>query len=134
MNRQQRRQQARLNRTYRPGDLDGLIRQSQAEAEAKKRLERNGITIADLEENFSKGYKAGVNDTSDIMAKAAYSAAMLALRKTFRFGRKRMLRFISEMDSLMVSCIDREDMIDEACRTLGLRFQPEAGVDRFEEA
>ena len=132
MNRQQRRAYAR-NNYYRTGDLDRLLKEQDARTAAKQRLEKNGITVEDLEENFNKGYKAGVGDTVEIMSKSAYAAAVLALKREFGFGTKRMLKFITAMDNLMVTCIDREDMIAEACQETGIVFRPEAGVDRFSE-
>lgn len=100
---------------------------------AMSNVQKNGITVDTLKQNYDLGYRDGVNDSADMIARAAYSASMLALRKHFHFGKKRMLRFLTEMDALITTCIDRQDMIDEACRQTGLAFRADDPFERFRE-
>lgn len=104
------------------------------EMEVKRELERNGITIKHLEENYTNGYKNGVNDSTSLVSRAAYAAAILALKSQFRFGKKRILRFLTAMDENLLYCIDRQDLIDEAWQKTGLKLVEDDPLERIQDA
>lgn len=136
MNRAQRRQAERNQRYDARAAYRALPMQERMELDLrinkKRELERNGITIKDLEENFNRGFKEGVNQSTDMVTRAAYAAAILALRQTYRFGTKRLLRFLTAMDDNIVSCVDRDDIVEKCWNDAGIKLVDGEGVERIQ--
>ena len=65
-----------------------------------------------------------------------YAAALRTTRGLLRFGRKRNLRFLRQMDHHVVHTIDSQDAIDAAYREAGLYITFDAVFDdeRVQEA
>lgn len=62
-----------------------------------ERIERNGITEAELEKAHKQGYAEGIIESSTPVYKMCLAAASLALHRNFGFGRERCVRFLNAM-------------------------------------
>jgi len=126
MNRAQRRKQQKALPKYKRGTAE----------QRKAALYKNGITIKDLEiaeqEGYDRGYQLGCEATMH----TCYAAALRTTRGLLRFGRKRNLRFLRQMDHHVVHTIDSQDAIDAAYREAGLYITFDAVFDdeRVQEA
>jgi len=111
----------------------GERRQLDAREEKLKSLQRNGITVKDLEDNYRKGYAAALNDSTEMVIRGAYAAALTALHEIYGFGEKRLFRFLTRMDQELLLCIDNDELIENCFRETGLRLVADEGVDRVRE-
>ena len=97
------------------------FRREYAAREAKKaQLQRNGITIQDLEENYRIGYEDGLKEGQQWETKAFFAAICLALNKHFGFGAKRCHRILTEVYDTVCFNIDSQEIVQEVFDTMGL--------------
>lgn len=98
-------------------------------------LYKNGITEKDISRAKQEGYDKGSKDALDYSALVCYAAAAQAIRKLEKYGRRRMNRFLRELDDCVMQTLDREEAIEQLQKLAGVRFLPDGtfGVDRFEE-
>ena len=79
---------------------------------ATQSMVKNGITPKDLENEAKRGYEKGLEDGKAIALRTAYAAACLTLNKQHRFGQKRLIRFLRELDNAVCFSITSDDEID----------------------
>lgn len=121
MNRKQRREEAKRQQRE-----DVLTQQSaygrmmQKREAVKARLEQNGITIRDLEQEFERGYKAAQADLTRYQMQMFYCAAGIAAHDTFRFGQKRISRLLNRIQTIMTEEICTGDITERMKRETGL--------------
>lgn len=83
---------------------------------------RNGITLADLKDNFERGKKIGYNEGLQWGYDSAWGAVMLALHREFGFGRERLARLANATADVQIECITSQEafrkIVDETGLTL----------------
>lgn len=88
-------------------------------AEQKKAaLFKNGITSEDLKRSHDEGYRLGV-ETS---VATCYAAFCLALKDTFHFGQKRVMRALLAADERVVMTLDSAELIEKVFQETGIRL------------
>lgn len=123
MNRAQRRAQAKQIPSYRRG---------MTKEEKMKALFKNGITSEDLEQEWNRGYRAGLADAGVPVFKQAYAAACLTLHEQFGCGQIRCERFLKAMDEKITMTLTSQEIIDEVFDQIGLRINVKEPFDRIE--
>lgn len=83
-------------------------------ADCVARIERNGISLADLRHNFELGYKQGKEEGIAWGYDAAYGSLMIALHRVYGFGRDRLSRLAMATAEVQIECMSN----DEAYRKL----------------
>lgn len=133
MNRQQRRAAERSAKRDASSFAQYIVRRDQAHNAAKAKLERNGITIADLEkagnDGFAKGYEVASFDT----IKACYAAICLALEEIHGFKRKRCARVLRAVDNAILYRLTGDDLIQQVWEEIGLNINFNDPLERIEE-
>lgn len=85
-------------------------------------IQRNGITMADLKDNFERGVKAGYQNGMEWGYDAAWGSVMLALHREFGFGRDRLARLANATARVQIECITTQEafraIVDETGLTL----------------
>lgn len=102
-------------------------------AEIQKRFVQQGISPADLEEEYRKGYNAGWREAGNSIVKGCYAAVCLALNQTHGFGRKRCMDVLCAIDQNMLYHLTSEEAIDEVWNKIGLRLVFDEALDRIQE-
>lgn len=90
--------------------------------EAVDRIQRNGITIEELEQNYKLGYDAGVKDGCERTFETVFAAICLALHELHGFGSKRCMRVLNLVHDKTYYALSRQDIIDEVWATMKLRI------------
>lgn len=136
--RELRRQQERQNRhEQKMAQVNAINRMSPSqyvrmvkETEAIAKIQQNGITLAELKQNYQHGYddgyKAGSKRKIEPIMKMAYAAACLALNELHGFGTKRVEAVLQRMDEKIVYALSSEEMIDEVLERFGFRIDFES--------
>lgn len=119
MNRQQRRKQQKSLPKYMRGSSE----------QRKAALFKNGITLADLEQAGKDGYEQGWKQGCEYAIHVCYAATLRTTRGLLRFGRKRNVRFMRQMDQHVTHTIDSQEAIDAAYREAGLLIDFKAVFD-----
>lgn len=88
--------------------------------EAVARIERNGITIQDLERNFDRGVKQGYEAGAQHSLKACYAALCLALREMHGFGAKRCMDVLRTVDEKILYALTSDELMDQVFSDLHL--------------
>ncbi|MBR6030189.1 MAG: hypothetical protein IKP40_13985 [Clostridia bacterium] len=91
-------------------------------AETITGLIQQGVTPRQLEEEFTRGYKAGYKAAAMPTSKAAMAAAIIALKEVYGFGPKRCIRFLNVMYERMVTAITDEELVQEAFDQVGVEI------------
>lgn len=105
-----------------------------AKKAAMAKLERNGITAADLQREYERGRNESVTEVSDFAMKMIYCGFALALKREFKFGSERVLRTLHAADQIILEELTTEDIIDRVSRELGIevRFTCKKGEELFD--
>lgn len=124
MNRAQRRAQAKATPAYKRGKtVEDKI----------KAFYKNGITAADLQENFEKGYNAGFKDAVPATYEHIYAAVILACRRDLGFGKKRCARLLNHIDDIVTEHLSSREAIEQVWQEVGLELNFSAGIERIED-
>lgn len=133
MNRQQRRAAERTAKRDASNYAAYITKRDRAYNAAKAKLERNGITIEDLDKAGKDGYMQGYDVAASDTLKACYSAVCLALKEMHGFGKKRCADVLRRIDDTLLYRLTSEDLIQQVWDELGLRLEFNAPLDRIEE-
>ena len=85
-----------------------------------KRIERNGITAADMEKNYKLGYDRGYTEGVDWAYDAAYGSLIMALRREFGFGHDRIGRLAMAAAEIQVEYMTNEELFDQLKKECGV--------------
>lgn len=98
-------------------------------------LQRNGITIADLEKNHRIGFEEGWKAAQDFYLTTCYAAAIRVLRRNADVTPSQCADFLREMDMLISTSITDEEAAAEALAEAGVEFHFAEALpeDRVEE-
>lgn len=136
MNRQQRRQQERaLERENRQAEryAEMIIAREKARTGYINKIEQNGITIADLEKEYKRGYDKGFSDGARPMYMAMMAAISMALKELHGFGKKRIVDVLRKVDETIIYSLTATELIDEALEKTGVEILFEEPFDRVKE-
>lgn len=118
--------------------LSGYFKaKSRLEAVKQKKmdeLQRNGITVEHLKENYEKGRNDGFREAAEPIWQGCFAAACLALHELYGFGKKRCAEVLNAMDRHMAYSITSEDAIAEVYRQIGLELDFHDPFERVREA
>lgn len=133
MNRAERRAESR--RLQHEAELEAkyLAKRDAAKKAAMAKLERNGITAADLQREYERGRNESVTEVSDFAIKMIYCGFVLALKREFGFGTERALRTLRAADQIILEELTTEDIIERVSHELGIavRFECAKGDELF---
>lgn len=115
MNRKQRREAAKQTKPKPSPAWHKLTKD-----EITARLIQNGITAADLKKEFDRGYDAGLQDGGRPTTEIVFAATCLALHENFRFGKKRCLRTLNSIYSIMSEYVTSTEAADAVFEKIGL--------------
>lgn len=110
-----------------------LVKRNAAKVAAMAKLERNGITVEDLQREYERGRNESITEMSDFAMKMIYCGFALALKREFKFGSERVLRTLRAADQIILEELTTQDIIDRVSRELGIevRFNGEKGEEMF---
>lgn len=133
-NRAGRRAESRRLQHEAEAEAKYLAKRDAAKKAAMAKLERNGITAADLQREYERGRNESVTEVSDFAMKMIYCGFALALKREFKFGPERVLRTLRAADQIILEELTTEDIIDRVSRELGIevRFECKKGEEMFD--
>ena len=123
MNRQQRRKAQKQIPKYRRG---------MTQEDRVKALIKNGITPEDVKESFDDGWKKGWLAGAENMLETIYAAVIMSLKEHYGFGPVRCERALVTADEHVKHCIDNQELIEQAWKSVGLRLNFEDPFCRIE--
>ena len=112
---------------------DWKVRQIVAREKTKADLQRNGITIKHLEENYKMGYDAGFKDAATPTIKSIYAITAQVLHERYGFGKKRICDTLSDIDNKLCACVSYQDEIEKVWKDIGLDISFGDPFDRIME-
>ena len=136
MNRKDRRAQERaLARENRQAEkrAEMIIARQKARTAYIAKIEQNGITVADLEKEYDKGYSAGFNAGAEPTYKSMMAAICLALKELHGFGKKHIKEVLSAVDSKIIYSLTSTDLADEVIDSIGLELVFDDPLERVRE-
>lgn len=119
MNRQQRRAQKKA------AQLIETERRLSPTGQRLARMEKNGITVRDLEKEYGKGYRKAHTEITAFQMRMFYCATALALHELYGFGETRLLRTLDRIQEIMTDEICTADIIERLKRETGLDVKEE---------
>lgn len=102
-------------------------------AEIQKRFVQQGISPADLEAEYRKGYNAGWREAGYPIVKGCYAAVCLALHELHGFGHKRCHDVLAEIDRVMLYQLTTDEAIQEVWDKVGLKLIFDDPLERIAE-
>lgn len=133
MNRQHRREAAREARRDVSEYAAMIVKRDQAIRAAKAKLERNGITMEDVDKAGKDGYVQGYEAAGCDTVRACYAAICLALKEVHGFGKKRCTEVLRKVDDIILYRLTGQELVDQVWDEMGLRLEFNAPFDRIEE-
>lgn len=102
-----------------------------------QRYEQNGITVKDMarvsQESYDKGFTVGYNTAAENTFQMMIAAMCLALKKQYRFGRKRVLRVLHDVDRRVIYELNSEELIEQVWDELKIQLEFSGEFDRIKE-
>lgn len=124
--RDDRREDEREEKHQRRMAFNALPESKKAEilrnSEIVQRIQRNGITMDDLKENYDIGYKAGFESATGPVIKTCYAAICLALHELYGFGMKRCRDVLNLVDQKILYSLTSAEAIEEVWEKIGLQI------------
>lgn len=122
--RKMRRQQARQNAA--------LVREMEASplVAQKAALFRNGVTAADLETEYKKGFMDAKKEVEEFCFHTIYAAILIALMDR-GMEQDEAVETLRAIDRQVVVCIDDQDIIKEAYEKTGVELNWNDPVERI---
>lgn len=133
MNRQQRRNAERETRRSANEYAAMIVKRDQAKRAAKAKLERNGITVEDVDKAGREGYMQGYDTAACDTIQACYAAMCLALKEKYGFGKKRCAEVLRAVDDTIIYRLTGRELIQQVWDSIGLKLEFDAPMDRITE-
>lgn len=110
-------------------------RRRAAQSQYITNIERNGITIEDVNRAANEGYQQGIALAQEATMKACYAAMCLALKELHGFGTKRCMAVLNAVDEKIVYALTSEELINQVFRDLEIEinFKEEMPGERISE-
>lgn len=98
-------------------------------------IQRNGITIEDLDRAAQEGYRDGNRIGAENTMKICYAAVALTLHERLGYGKKRCMDFLNAMDEKVIYSLDSAEAMQQVFDDIGLqlRFRGDPLDDRIIE-
>ena len=96
-------------------------------------LERNGITLHDLEDEFERGREAGFQAAAMPIIKCCYAGIILALHDVFGFGQERCYRAIKAVDEKTLFSLHHSELADEVMEKTGIKLELDEPFERVQK-
>lgn len=96
-----------------------------AKMKEMERINQNGITTADLQANYDKGYKDARKDLTIFVTANFYAAVAIANKRLYGHGETRLIRTLDTVQQIMSEEITVHDIIE--------RCKQETGIDILAE-
>ena len=100
-----------------------IIAREKARHAALYRIEKNGITLEDLEKEYQKGYSKGFAEGSEPMYRTMMAAVALALHEKHGFGCKRVKEMLRAIDNKVIFSLTSMELVQEVFDRLGLEIK-----------
>lgn len=100
--------------------------------ERVKNIEKNGITLKDLERAGKDGYDRGFADGARAPMQVCYAAACLAVKHLYGFGQKRCFDLLTEMDKIVMNTLTSSEAVEAVYQEIGFRMNFKEALDRVE--
>jgi hypothetical protein len=97
-------------------------RRRAAQSEYITNMERNGITIEDVNRAANEGYQQGISLATEATMKSCYAAMCLALKELHGFGTKRCMQMLNAVDERVVYSLTSEELIEQVFRDLKIQI------------
>lgn len=97
-------------------------------------LQRNGITLADLQANYDKGFHDGFKKAAEPIVRGCYAGVCLALNDLYGFGHKRCADVLNALDQHITMTLSSVEAIDEVWNRMGLKLDFKDPFERIQEA
>jgi flagellar biosynthesis/type III secretory pathway protein FliH len=126
MNRHDRRLQEREDRrTNKEAEryAQMIIAREKAKHAAIYKIEKNGITLDDLDREYQKGYSNGFNAGAEPMYRTLMAALALALHEKHGFGAKRVKEMLRAVDEKVIFSLTSMELVQEVFDKLGLEIK-----------
>ena len=136
MGRKERRRKERLmqrENTEAQRRAEMIIAREKVKNAKVAKIEQNGITIADLEMEYEKGYSAGFNTAAEPMYRTMMAAICLALQEKHGFGKKRIKEVLAAVDEKVLYSLSSTELVDEVFDRIGLQLLFSEPFDRIQE-
>ena len=140
MNRKQRRMEQRQRELEQALDsFNEDMRQFMPDEYFKKKcdaidkIQRNGITLEDLKQNYDIGFKEGFKAAGEPIVKGCFAAICLVLHEMHGFGRKRCCDVLNAVDQHMMYTLTSDEAIQEVWDKIGLHLDFKEAFDRVQE-
>lgn len=128
--RQEQRENAELRMS---GYFKNKVRLEEIRQKKAQELQRNGITVKDLEENYDKGFHEGFKKAAEPIVRGCYAGVCLALNELYGFGHKRCADVLNALDNHITMSLTTSELIDEVWERMGLKIEFKEAFDRIQE-
>lgn len=127
MNRQQRRAKARNDKKF-------LMEVAATSTERKQAmLFRNGITLDDLQDAHKDGWTQGKEDTEQFCFHVIYAAILITMCEKHGWDADDAADLLKEIDRQVVTCIEDQEIVDEAYEKTGIQLSWTDPLERVQE-
>ena len=102
---------------------------------AVKRIQQNGITMKDLNDEFDKGFNQGYRNGADNAIMTCYAGICLVLKDLHGFGKKRCVDVLRALDERILYSLTGIEAVEDVFKTMGitLHFEETFPEDRVAE-
>ena len=97
-----------------------IVREDAAKKAAIARIEKNGITLKDLEANYQKGYHDALAWASEYYQPFFYSAIAICCKRDLKFGEMRIERMLDAVKQMLIEELCTGDILERAKRETGM--------------
>lgn len=99
------------------------------------RIQRNGITIDDLDRAGKEGYHDGAKIAAENTMRNIYAAVALVMHEKYGFGKKRLMDVLNAVDEKVIYALDGREMVQRVWDETGLEmtFDGDPLEDRIHE-
>lgn len=109
------------------------VREEEVRKKKQAELERNGITVRELEQNWQKGFDEGFARAASQVIKGIYAGICLTLNDLYGFGHKRCADVLSDLDNRIVVSLGTEEEIEEVWKRMNLEINFAEPFNRIQE-
>lgn len=95
------------------------------------RLQRNGITVDDLDMAGQEGFRDGAKVGAENTFKNIYAAIALVMKEKHGFGKKRIKELLNAIDEKVMYALDSKEMVQQVWEEIGLQMS--FSGDTFDE-
>lgn len=95
------------------------------------RLQRNGITVDDLDRAGQEGFRDGAKVGAENTFKNIYAAIALVMKEKHGFGKKRIKELLNAIDEKVMYALDSKEMVQQVWEEIGLQMS--FSGDTFDE-